>query len=307
MDNLAHGLAGAVIGYCGFRQRGGRAALWAAITAAEFPDIDIVMGFLGGQTYLRWHRSFTHSAVLLPFWAALVAWVFWEFSGRKNFRLLWMASVAGIASHLFMDWATNYGTELLWPVGDTRFALSWVFIIDVYVWALLLIAVIAAIWTQRVRVAQTGLAIVGAYFLFCGVSRAVALHGQPRGAVAYPQPLNPVRWTIVWAEGDRIHWINGAHNETFMQFHDDQLLPKAEATEPVKLFRWFAAFPLVEKIERKSMIGERLTYLRYRDLRFRTPMPDGQVREGAFVVAKVVFDESGNVIAAGLGGVPERR
>lgn len=302
MDNIAHGLAGAVIGYCGFRQRGGRAALWATIVAAEFPDVDIVMGFFGGDTFLRWHRSFTHSAVLLPFWAALIAWVFWELSGRKNFRLLWTASAAGLASHLFMDWITNYGTELLWPVSDARLALSWVFIVDVYVWALLLVAVIAAIWTQRTRVAQTGLAVVSAFFLFCGASRAVALHGQPSGAVAYPQPLNPVRWTIVRAEGDRIHWINGAQSETFVQFHDDKLLPMAEATEPVKLFRWFAAFPLVEKIEQRGF-----TVLRYRDLRFRTPMPGGRVREGAFVVAKVVFDERGNVIAAGLGGEPEHR
>src|ERR1051326_9144113 len=47
VDNIAHGLTGALIGYCGFRQRGGsesgRAALWTCIAAAEFPDIDIVM------------------------------------------------------------------------------------------------------------------------------------------------------------------------------------------------------------------------------------------------------------------------
>jgi hypothetical protein len=135
----------------------------------------------------------------------------------------------------------------------------------------------------------------------------VVLHGQPFGAVAYPQPLHPLRWTIVRNDGNAIHWINGARNETFVQFHDDNLLPKAEATEPVKLFRWFAAFPLVEKIERKSMTGERLTFLRYRDLRFRTPMPGGRVSEGTFAVAKVVFDEQGNVIAAGMGGEPERR
>lgn len=63
----------------------------------------------------------------------------------------------------------------------------------------------------------------------------------------------------------------------------------------MKTFRWFAAFPLVEKIRE----GDH-TVLRYRDLRFRSPMPWGRVGEGMFVVAKVVFDERGNVIAAGL-------
>src|ERR1039457_3598039 len=68
VDNIAHGLTGAVIGYCGFRQRGGsdagRAALWTCVAAAEFPDIDVVLGFWGRDTFFRFHRSFTHSAVM---------------------------------------------------------------------------------------------------------------------------------------------------------------------------------------------------------------------------------------------------
>ena len=304
VDNLAHGLTGALIGYCGFRQRGGsesgRAALWTCIAAAEFPDIDIVMAYFGGDTYLRWHRGFTHSAIMLPFWGALITWVFWEWSGRKNFRLLWWASVAGLASHLVLDWLTNYGTELLWPISDTRFALSWVFIVDPYVWAILLIGTVAAVWTQREWVAKTGLGVVGVFLLFCGVSRAYALHVYEASGVtgrtdAFPQPMDPLHWTIVRDDGVAVHWVNGLRNDTFIQFHDDKLLPKADATQAVKTFRWFAAFPLVEEIREGGH-----TVLRYRDLRFRSPMPWGRVGEGMFVVAKVVFDKQGNIITAGL-------
>jgi inner membrane protein len=305
MDTIAHGLTGAVIGYCGFRQRAGRTALWTSIAAAEFPDIDIVLGFFGNETVLRWHRSFTHSAVLLPFWAALVAWVFWELSGRKNFRFLFAASVAGMASHLLLDWLTNYGTELLWPLTDARFALSWVFIVDVYVWAVLLVALIAAIRTQRAAVARAALGLLGAYFLFCGASRAYALHTASQTSTtvrldAFPQPMNPLRWTIVRDDGHAIHWINGKRNDTFVQFQDDRLLPKAEETEPVKLFRWFAAFPLVEKLEEGGY-----TVLRYRDLRFRTVFPNGRVNNGMFVVAKVVFNRNGEIIVSKLGNTAE--
>jgi hypothetical protein len=80
--------------------------------------------------------------------------------------------------------------------------------------------------------------------------------------------MNPLRWTVERDDGDRIRWICGGRNDTFAQFSDDKLFPKAEATEAVKQFRWFAAFPLVEKIEENGR-----TVLRYRDLRFRTPMP----------------------------------
>ena len=272
MDTIAHGLTGAVIGYCGFRQRpdGGRVALWTAVAAAEFPDIDVALSYLGSETFLRWHRSFTHSALMLPFWAVLVAGVFWAFSRRANFRVLLGASAAGIASHIFLDWITSYGTELLWPVTDARYELSWVFIVDVYVWAALVVGLIAAVWTQRAVVAWTTLVVVGAFFLSCGVSRAVAVQQAQAGAEsfekldAFPQPMNPLRWTIVRDDGAAIHWIAAGRNDTFVQFRDDELLPKAEATETVKLFRWFAAFPLVEKIEQG-----RYTVLRYRDLRFR--------------------------------------
>jgi inner membrane protein len=309
VDNLAHGLMGAVIGYCGFRQRGGsetgRTALWTCIAAAEFPDIDVVLGFFGRDVFFRFHRSFTHSAVMLPIWAALIAWTFWELSGRRNFRLLWWAAVAGLASHLLLDWLTNYGTQLFWPLSSARLALSWVFIVDVYVWAILLIGMVAAIWTQREWVARTTLGVVGAYFLFCGVSRAHALDnyeakGMTGRTAAFPRPLDPLHWTIVRDDGMAVHWVNGSRNDTFVPFHDEVLLPKAEATETVKLFRWFAAFPVVEKIEENGR-----TVLRYRDLRFRTSIPGRRAGEGMFVIAKVIFDEHGNMIAEGLASGPE--
>lgn len=297
MDSIAHGLAGAVVGYCGFRQKAGRAALWASVAASQWPDSDIVMLLVSGETYLRWHRGVTHSALLLPVWSALVAWAVWELSGKRNFRWLWGAAATSMAGHIVLDWITNYGTMLAAPFSDARFALSWVFIVDVYVWAALLLTLLAAIWSQRPAVARAGLALLGAYLLFCGASRAWALGGQPDTTQAYPQPMNPLRWTLVRAEGDTIHWQDGVRNDTFVQYRDDVLLPKAEATDAVKLFRWFAAFPLVERLEQDGH-----TVLRYRDLRFRTPMPWGGVREGLFVAAKVVFDKQGHVVAAGVTG-----
>ncbi len=302
MDSIAHGLTGALIGYCGFRQRGGRAALWASLAAAEFPDSDIVLSLITGETYLRWHRGPTHSVLLLPFWAALVAWAFWAISGRRKFRLLWAASAAGLASHVVLDWLTSYGTMLLSPFSDARFGLGWVFIVDPYVWAMLGVALWAAIRTQQARVARIGVTVIGAYFLFCGAAQCRALRTASAQTsagkiAAYPQPMKPLHWTIVRQDGDVVHWSDGERNDTFVQYRDERLLPQAEATAAVKLFRWFAEFPLVEKREENGR-----TILQYRDLRFRTPMPWGSVREGTFVVAEVVFDERGSLLEAKLVG-----
>jgi membrane-bound metal-dependent hydrolase YbcI (DUF457 family) len=305
VDNIAHGLTGALIGYCGFRQRGGRAALWACVAAAEFPDSDIVLAPWGHETFLHWHRTFTHSVAVLPFWAVLLAWAFWEISGRRDFRLLFLACATGIASHIAMDWATSYGTVLFWPLSNHRFALSWVFIVDVYVWGLSGIGLLVVLLSRpdrRASRAKTGLAVVGAYFLMCGVSHVYALHTAvqpgPGGRIeAYPQPLYPFRWTVLRRDGDEIHWINGSEDATFADFHDDVLLPKAEATPAVKLFRWFAGFPLVQKVD----VGG-VPVLRYSDLRFRTPMPwGGAVRGRSFAAVEVVFDGNGHVVSSHWG------
>jgi inner membrane protein len=308
MDTITHTLTGAVIGYAGFQQRGGRAALWTAIAASEFPDVDIVMAWGGSETYLHYHRSFTHSVLLLPFWAALVAGMFWALAGRRDFRLLYTVSAVSIALHLVLDLITNYGTVLLWPVSDGRFAQSWVFIVDVYVWAVLLAGLIACLATQRAAVARVTLGVVAAYFLFCGASRAVALQRARASASraarldAFPQPMNPLSWTIIRDDGPVLHWIARGRNDSFVQFRDQKLLPEAEATPAVKLFRWFAAFPLVEKREANG-----LTVLRYRDLRFRTMFPNGRVSEGMFMTARVVFNREGNVLKSVLTGEAEDR
>lgn len=301
MDTITHALTGAVIGYCGFRQRGGRVALWTTIAAAEFPDADILMASFGNETYLRWHRGFTHSMLLLPFWAAVVAGIFWAFSRRSDFKLLWLAAAAGIGSHLLLDWITSYGTTLLWPVSDARHELSWVFILDPYVWAMLGVTLWAVLRRRNTRAAPVGLALVTSYFLMCGALHWRALSRQEPGKVrAFAQPMNPFRWTIVRDTGDAITWSDGLETKIFPQYHDELLVPKAEATNAVKLYRWFAVFPLVERIKENGH-----TVLRYRDLRFRSRIPGGAVREGMFIVAKVVFDSSGNAIASGLGGATE--
>jgi membrane-bound metal-dependent hydrolase YbcI (DUF457 family) len=301
MDTITHGLTGAVIGHCGFRQRGGRAALWACIAAAEFPDMDIVLALFSGETYLRWHRGPTHSLLLLPIWSWLVAILVWQLSGRKNFRPLWAASAAGMGSHLFLDLITSYGTMLLSPLSDARPALAWVFILDPYVWALLGVALWAAIRLKRHAAAPWGLAIFAAYVGMCGIAKGYAAvrsvtFTKPATSVRhYPQPLNPFRWTTVWREGDLIRWNDGTHTEEFPSYRDDDLVPKAEATSAVKAFRWFAEVP---HIERKYEEGK--IVLRYRDLRFRTRLPWGAVREGTFIVARVSFDTDGHLIASEL-------
>jgi cbb3-type cytochrome oxidase subunit 3 len=252
------------------------------------------------ETYLRWHRGLTHSVLLLPFWAALIAMVFWAFSRDQRFRPLWLLAAVGIGSHLLLDLLTNYGTMLFAPVSDARFALSWVFILDPYVWALLGVVLWVILRVKVPRAAPAGLMLFGGYFLVCGIAHTCALHaararGNADRVAAYAMPLNPFRFAVVQENGNAIEWRYGGRTDYFVQFRDNKLCPQAEATETVKLFRWFAEFPLVEKLDKDGH-----TMLRYRDLRFRTILPWGEIREGAFVVAEIVFDDHGQILSTRL-------
>ncbi|MDW8344503.1 MAG: metal-dependent hydrolase [Verrucomicrobiae bacterium] len=304
MDTLAHGLTGALIGYAGFRQRAGRPALWAALLGSQFPDADIVLMLIGGETYLRWHRGPTHSLLLLPVWAGLITWVMWELSNRRHGRVLYVTTFVSLLAHVVMDWITSYGTMLLSPLSDRRFELSWVFIVDVYVWALLVTGVVWAAWSNRAIVARAFLLAFCGYVLFCGASREWALRTTPlppqaARVAAFPTPLNPLRWTIIHEDTTGVvRWIHGTRNDTFESYRDERLMPQAEETEAVKLFRWFAEFPIVERFEQNGF-----TILRYRDLRFRSPMPGGRVREGLFIVAHAVFDQNGRLLFSRLSGM----
>ena len=71
-----------------------------------------------------------------------------------------------------MDLPTSYGTRLLSPFVDTWFALDWLPIIDVYVWALLGIGLLAA-WRRPASRQTIARVVLVAIVCFYGV-RAVA-------------------------------------------------------------------------------------------------------------------------------------
>src|SRR5271155_2392384 len=93
MDTITHGIVGALAGKALFAGRdtpawvpGGsisaarssataRDAIVACTIGSVFPDIDIFAGRLARNplAIMEWHRNITHSLVLLPVWALLLA------------------------------------------------------------------------------------------------------------------------------------------------------------------------------------------------------------------------------------------
>lgn len=156
MDTITHGIAGALIGkgiFSGGDLFSGpkelhkrRAVTWAVTIGAVFPDSDVFRDMFSGNPLLMitWHRSITHSLVLLPLWAIGLAavtmliarWRKWETPGVLALVGLYGS---GILSHIFLDLLTTYGTMIWSPLQWSRPAWDVLFIVDFTFMAIVLV------------------------------------------------------------------------------------------------------------------------------------------------------------------------
>jgi len=95
MDTITHGIAGALIGKAVFRgedmfaaqpMNRGRLITWSLMLGAIFPDSDVIRDFFSSDKLLivTWHRSLTHSLVMLPLWVLLLAGITRVFARWRN-------------------------------------------------------------------------------------------------------------------------------------------------------------------------------------------------------------------------------
>jgi membrane-bound metal-dependent hydrolase YbcI (DUF457 family) len=166
MDTITHGIAGALIGKAVFRgdemfaqrpMNRQRILTWSLMLGAIFPDADVARGWFSHNDMLimTWHRSITHSLLCLPVWAlalallthAIVRWRKWE---APSLAVLTGVYAVGIASHIFLDLVTDFGTMIWSPLRWTRPAWDLIFIVDFTLSAILLVPQILA-WVYAKR------------------------------------------------------------------------------------------------------------------------------------------------------------
>ena len=154
MDNLTHSLVGALIGQAGLKRKTGL-AMPALIIGANLPDVDAACFFwLEGVEHLGFRRGITHgppALVILPLILAGVLYGFdlWQAKRGKrpegrlpvHFGWLFALSFIGCLTHPALDWLNVYGIRLLEPFSSQWFYGDTLFIIDVWLWALLGFAV----------------------------------------------------------------------------------------------------------------------------------------------------------------------
>ncbi|HRP67523.1 MAG TPA: metal-dependent hydrolase [Thauera sp.] len=223
MDPFTHLLSGALVARATAPARPSASALplrlrlFAGGAAAVFPDIDLALRLVDTLTYLNWHQGPTHAPLLLPAWAALLAWLCARASGgRHRWTAFYGPACLGIAIHIVGDLITAYGLMLYAPLSTERVALNLAFVIDPWISAILLAGLVLSLRHSRGgRTAVLALLLCAAYLglLLGQQQRALAIgeafasaRGMQAPAVhALPQPLSPAHWMLVVEDAGQLH------------------------------------------------------------------------------------------------------
>jgi inner membrane protein len=147
VDNITHGLAGALLAQAGFRQRYGPVATVALVVGAELPDSDFLFELGGAVTSFVHHRGITHSFIggvgLALLGAAGLYGLLRARQRMQPFPSYWglMGLIyLGVLLHIWMDYLTSYGTQVFLPFDTGRYTADAVFIIDYLYTSIIVIA-----------------------------------------------------------------------------------------------------------------------------------------------------------------------
>jgi inner membrane protein len=186
VDTLTHALSGALLARATARQPSastlplGRRVLIGGLAAA-FPDLDFVTGYVSPVFYIQHHRGITHSLLLMPLWALLIAYVCslaWR--RDRDWRAYYGVAAMGVALHILGDLITSYGTMIFAPVSNARYAWDTTFIIDLWFSGILLAGLLVSWAWRRSRVpAAAGLVILATYVGWQATLRHVAVEFGP--------------------------------------------------------------------------------------------------------------------------------
>jgi inner membrane protein len=290
------------------------------ILASIVPDLDSVVG-LGPEEYLRHHRAFTHSFVGVALIALPLAGMGKLLFKSASMASLYLLSLAVMLLHVYQDLSTTFGTQILWPFTDHRFAFPGAFIIDPFLTGGMILLLLASLWKRKrafFGMVGVGLAVVyplvnlgiGSW-MEQRIEGALRERGEQFVSVqATTDLLTPLYWKVIKDDGERLA-IGSV--SVWMDFTDPafEYFPKPPAQLVNDLERqasifstwfWFAEHPVIASAQHK-LADDRIG-LTLKDLRFESRSPAvsriAPDRKSPFTLT-AILDERGNLMAYEYG------
>ena len=321
MDNPTHSLIGLMLSRAGLNRFSQRADL-ILVLAANAPDIDVVSWIGGAVSHLCHHRGFTHAWIFLPLVAILPVAIGWLLRAKDR-PFEWLGSygisLAGVASHLLMDWTNTYAIRWNLPFSTEWKTADLLFVVDPYIWIVMAFA-LGGPWLSKLVSSEIGAksgtgrgwAIFALLFVASYIGLRWQLHERaletlnsrlysgeiPRRVTAVPGFASPARWLGV-VELERSYWVlpvdllqdfDPTGGRQYFKPERHPAIDLARATESFHCFEEFNKAPLWRVTPMPEPEGA--VKVELFDLRFGTPVAPAFVASAEVVdgrVNKAVF------------------
>lgn len=265
MDPITHVSSG-VMGALAARRwlPGARYLLPFAMLCSWIPDADIFFGDGDPEFNLLHHRGITTSFFGGLIMALALAAIYRRISRTTSFTSAAVLAYALILTHVWLDLITTYGTQILAPFSNHRFALDGAFIIDPLftLTALALITLAIVMKKSRHAIAMVGMAWYFAYPLANMAAGAyletVYAERLTRRGVAHdtvhvtPDALSPRYWKVVTTQGedyllDTMDLLGGAVEppRRYRRADTGELEALGRQESMFATYAWFAKWPYV--------------------------------------------------------------
>lgn len=280
MDSVTQIALGAAVGEATLgRKVGSRAIFWGAL-CGTLPDFDVFVPLGDAVRDFTYHRSVTHSLLVLAAFSPLMVWLILKVHPQTTPHWRgWLVLVYLVfATHVLLDGFTVYGTQIFWPIDDTPVAWSTIFIIDPAYTLPLLIGVIAALVMSRTRAIGhrlnwLGLALSTCYLAWTVGAKwhveQVARESLASQGIAYehlltvPAPFNSLVWRVLATHSngyyDGFYSLLDENRHIAMQSFPSspQLLTGIEDHWPVRRLQWFTkGFYSVSRVGQNVIITD---------------------------------------------------
>jgi len=261
-------------------------AMPALIIAANLPDIDSWVAPWLGLSPRTFHRGFTHGIgglVTMPFLAVAIIWIWEKLRPGKDGPLrlggLLLACFLGVLSHPALDFLNTYGVRLLEPFSHRWFYGDTLFIVDPWIWIMLILGLEASWRAERLGREWTRPAIYAfcALLGYIGVNAAISARaveatrpqvqrlGGLQMIVAGEVPLEFWKRQVMWRAGklagtadyDAFRNVARLNPRTVLLNLDDPRLAAAARTDrDVCNFLFWSRMPLVIDIDGRAYLSD---------------------------------------------------
>jgi inner membrane protein len=241
VDPVSQGVLGASVPQAISQKKHLVAATVFGALAGMAPDLDsLLRSNTDPLFYLEYHRQFTHALVFIPFGSLICAGVFYFLLARRwqiSFKLTYLFCLLGYATHGLLDACTSYGTQLLWPFSNQRFAWNTISIVDPLFTLPLLALVIFGVKKKTPLFAQIALCWVIFYqglgfFQHQRVAEAGAQLAEQRGHTpirleAKPSFGNLLLWKVIYEVEDG-YYTDAVRAAPRLTLYPGEFMPKLD-------------------------------------------------------------------------------